>query len=335
MRGLAVSNIMNASIHFRNHPAFRFCHRFNALAACLAIGIATASARDPGTGDRLLEKSREVEEQVSGFFHDTWNRVWNSDDSVGPRGRALTNMSTNLRERDDAYLLRLHLPRHDVSQASVELGGDGTLRVRVPASGEAGAYEQNLALPAAAKDGKPQVEKQAARHLMIVIVPKAPGAETVAGAPSAPAATPATPLSAPDADWDRRMLERMRIMRRDMDRMMDRAYEELRDMPGARRFSGSQCYASSTELGEENGRFVVRCYIPESLAEQAKVTIEGRLLRIESTGTVATGSAAAHMAKAARHIEWITLPESVDAARMTVERKQGMLLITVPKADGA
>lgn len=324
---------MNAPIHFQHPSPASLCRRFNVLAACVAIGMATASARDPGTGDRLLEKSREVEEQVSGFFHDTWNRVWNSDDSTGPRGRALANMSTNLRERDDAYLLRLHLPRHDVSQASVELGGDGTLRVRVPATGETGAYEQNLALPAAAKDGKPQVETQAARHLMIVIVPKAPGAETAA--PSAPAATPATPLPAPDADWDRRMLERMRIMRRDMDRMMDRAYDELRDMPGARRFSGSQCYASSTELREENGRFVVRCYIPESLAEQARVTLEGRLLRIESTGTVATESAAARTAGAARHIEWITLPESVDAARMTVERKQGMLQITVPKADGA
>jgi HSP20 family molecular chaperone IbpA len=334
------TSAMNPQLHFRHSVGFK---RFKTVArhagitaVWLTIGSAIASAADPGLSERIIQKSREAEEQMSGFFHDTWNRVWNSNESSAQRGRSLAVVSTNLRERDDAYLLRVHMPRHDVTQASVELIGDGLLRIRVPASGDAGAYEQNLALTAAARQAKPQIETQSARHLMIVTVAKATGsgATTDKSAPELAAEPPATPLPMPETDWDRRMLERMKMMRRDMDRMMDRAYQEFRDMPGARRFSGSQSFAASSELREENGRFVVRSYIPESLADKAKVTLEGRVLCIESSGVTTTESEKSGGMQTARHIEWITLPEPVNSARMTVERKQGMLLITIPKADG-
>lgn len=74
--------------------------------------------------------------------------------------------------------------------------------------------------------------------------------------------------------------------------------------------------------------------MPERDARNAKVSVEDGMLRIEAAEEEGSepGGTGPVWRKKSQFSQAITLPDPVDPAGLGVERKQGLLVITLPKA---
>ena len=80
---------------------------------------------------------------------------------------------------------------------------------------------------------------------------------------------------------------------------------------------------------------MVHAYLPQHEIKDVNVTAEGRTLKIaakaeESTGQPEHGNGFAFTRKE-QFSQDLTLPGPVQAAKMKVERKAGMITVTLPK----
>jgi HSP20 family molecular chaperone IbpA len=79
---------------------------------------------------------------------------------------------------------------------------------------------------------------------------------------------------------------------------------------------------------------VVRAYLPDRDAENVKVVVEdGRILKIDAVAEESTDKTkdGLILKRKASYSQRITLPGPVDPDKLAVDRKQDMLVITVPK----
>ena len=78
---------------------------------------------------------------------------------------------------------------------------------------------------------------------------------------------------------------------------------------------------------------MVRAYLPDRNADNAKVTIDGRILKIEAVSEDSTDKLEDGFVvrRKAQYSQIITLPGEVDADQLKIDRKEGMLVISVPK----
>ncbi len=263
---------------------------------------------------------KQWQDLMSDKFRDTWE---------GWRGRKGGNSigaaSVDLREQKDSYTVRLNLPERDLSKVDIKLDGS-SLHITAPAEKKAGGYEQTITLAQVAPQAQLVIDRRPNDNLIIVTVPK-----NQELADSKPLLTFPDPALSPLADWDRDIFTRMDKMRRDMDRIFDESFQGLRsDHLGL--FDRSR-FGSSLDVQEEGNNFVVRAYLPDRKMENVNVTIEGQTLKIdakaeesEKKGDKEVKSHKAHYAQV------VTLPGPVKADMMKVDKKDGMLVVTLPKA---
>lgn len=79
---------------------------------------------------------------------------------------------------------------------------------------------------------------------------------------------------------------------------------------------------------------MARAYLPERKAENVKVTVDdARVLRIEAEAEQITGGpkGALTMKRKSLCSQYLTLRGPVDAGQIKVDRKQGMLIFTIPR----
>ena len=135
--------------------------------------------------------------------------------------------------------------------------------------------------------------------------------------------------------WDRDLLDRMDRMRREMDQIFRDGFGRFGDLPEFKDLFDEARFGSSMELREQDGNYVVRAYLPDRDAANAKVVIEdGRILKIDAVSEETTEKTEDDLLlkRKASFSQSITLPGPVDADKLTVDRKKDMLLITAPKA---
>ena len=166
--------------------------------------------------------------------------------------------------------------------------------------------------------------------LIVVTVPKT----TSLTAEAKPAPTLPDPALLPLTDWDREFFASMERMRHEMDQIFDDSFKEFRLTPEHRGFFDEPRFGSSVDLHEEDNNYVVRAYLPDRDMKDVNVTIEGQTLKIEAKaeepekkekGTAIT--------RKAHYSQLVTLPGPVQADKMKVDRKTGMLVVTLPKAE--
>jgi HSP20 family molecular chaperone IbpA len=85
---------------------------------------------------------------------------------------------------------------------------------------------------------------------------------------------------------------------------------------------------------------VVRAYLPDRDMENVSVTVEGQTLHIEARAEDSARGSKGHdeaetRVHRAQYTQLVTLPGPVDSLKMTVDRKDHMLVINLPKAKNS
>ena len=299
-----------------------------ALGACIIMTLPPSggAAEEPKQdGKGFLEKMERWQDKMSEKFRDTWKNLRGAS-----KEKSSATASVDLREDKNGYTVRLNLPDRDLEKVEIRLEGD-TLRIVAPAGEKAGRYEQTIALAGAAPHAQPKVERKQKDNMIVVTVPKGPG---IAGAVP-PLALPDPSLLAPLSAWEADVFARMKEMRRDMDRAFDEAFGEFRGLPEHKGFFDEPRFGSSVELREEGDNYIVRAYLPDRDMQEINVNVQDRTLRIEAkeqeTKKKEGDAGGLHSTRKAAYSQLLTLPGPVQSDKMKVEKKEGMLVVTLPK----
>jgi HSP20 family molecular chaperone IbpA len=179
---------------------------------------------------------------------------------------------------------------------------------------------------------------------------------------------PATPPSATTGkpsnvnDWNERFFKEMRNLQDRMDQLFSDAWNETGPEIGQGFQPG---FASSVKLSDEGGNYIVRLSLPERDAKNVEAHVDsGNVLRIvaneeHNLGPNTTAKPSANQPsknppaentpsnkvtpgntpiaperglEMSRYEQLITLPGSVDASKMKVDRQGTTVTITLPKA---
>lgn len=299
------------------------------LSAVLGFTLMPCAAQNETTmPERMKERSKQMQEKMSQHFHRAWSGM--RDTMPGRKGSALADASMDLREQSDSYIMRLHLPERDVKLVEANIIDGKILRVTAPASGTMGAYEQSVTLEGLVADAKPEIERQPDAGLVIVRIAKTPTEKKPAPEDATP---PAKELPASTDPWDVRMLEHMRRMGHEMDQMFDENTDQTPHRHGGRHGFDRSSFDSAYDLQDEAELYVVRVYMPERSMEQVKVSVREQNLIIDAIAEECCQmeDGKMMMQHMSHYSQSISLPGPVDANRVEIERKKGMLLIRVPK----
>ena len=103
-----------------------------------------------------MEKMKHWQNEMSEKFSETFNAL-RKEDKGGDK--SIATVSVDLREKNDSYILRMHLPDRDLEKVEVTLENN-SLSIIAPAEGKAARYQQTLVLTGLAADAKPVIERQ-------------------------------------------------------------------------------------------------------------------------------------------------------------------------------
>jgi HSP20 family molecular chaperone IbpA len=301
-------------------------HTISAILISLAIACSVAVPQVPAAqeqdqqkwGQQFVDKMKQWQDRMSDVFRDTFRDLRAGPGKEGQTGKSVYTATVDVREQPDRYTVRLHLPAEENARVTLE---SGTLKITTGAVG----YEQSIMLPEAAETGIPEIERK--NDVLVVTVPK--GTKTIQATPP-DAGSPAIDQSEQD------MLTRMERMQRQMDRIFDEAFENFRLTPPTRGFFDQATFGSALDLQEEKDAYIVRAYLPEREISDVRVSVEGNVLKIEAreerkkqtqskTGLLENYTMSGYS-------QALTLPGPVKSNDVKVERKEEMIVITLPKA---
>lgn len=313
-----------------NKSFFRYRRTLMVVGLILCIAAAgKLSAQVASTGDTkhstgFVEKMKRWQNEMSDKFSETFNALRNENRN---KEKSIAMVSVDLREGNDNYVLRLNLPDRNLEKIEVTLDGDN-LSIVAPAEGKAARYEQTLVLTSVAMATKPVIERKPKENLVIVTIPKAPSAS-----PDDKKKAPAT-AEQPEESWDRDVLEHMDRMHQEMDRIFKNAVEDFRAMPEHVGVFDEPRFGSSFVVHDEDGEYVVRAYLPERDLKDLKVTVEGQTLKIEAKAETSGDPKQKGVVSSykAEYSQTLSLPGPVLQDGMKVDRKDGMVVVTLPKA---
>lgn len=300
-----------------------------ALALTFALaGLAGAAESQKDGGGGILAPLKQWQEKMSEAFRDSFKGLGD-----GQGAKPLSSVSADLREQNDTYTLRLNLPNRSLDKVEVDLEGN-RIHIVAPEEGTAKRYEQTIALADLPPEPKIQVERRQTDGLIMVTIPK-----TAAPAPASPKA-PERPLDelGPVFRRDRDIMESMERMQRDMDRIFEESFKSFKLLPGYTGWFDQYRFSSTYEIKDEGADYVVRAYLPNRDMQNVSVEVVGQVLHIdaraEDSGSQPKGKEEKETTvHRARYTQSVTLPGPVNAVKMKVERKENMLVVTLPKAS--
>jgi HSP20 family protein len=295
------------------------------LAMASIIGSAHAAespSKDPSPG--LMDRMHQWQNKMSGIFHDTWQELWSSDDHSSG---TVANAAIDVREQHDSYTVRLHLPGHNLEKVDVQLK-DNTLHVVTPAGKNQGRYEQSVTLNEADPNGSLTVERKVPDDLLVITVPKASENSDASshGQSPFPART----------EWERDIIDHMQQMQREMDRAFEDAFGQFNSMPGKSGWFDIPQFGSSIDLQDKDDAYVVKVFVPDREAKNININVDGQTLKVEAkeeeTRKVDEDDRVLRSMTHSAYSQVLTLPGPVQADKMDVQQKEGVLTITLPKA---
>ena len=242
--------------------------------------------------------------------------------------------SFNLSEEKDKYVVRVYLPHGDSAKVNANVVGD-TLHITTQndqaANGttESEHSEQIIGLSKPIQADKLHIDRKP--NLVVISIPKAATSAPAVAANPSPAASAAPALTA--NDWESKMQAQIR----DMERRMNGAFRDL--MPNDLSFGSADQLGSAVNVDDQKDKYVVHFSLPDRNVADVNVKFENGQLDLTATaqnkssnkspdGTVESSSSG-------RYEQMIQLPGPVNDAAMKVERKDGAVVVTLPKAGTA
>jgi HSP20 family molecular chaperone IbpA len=118
---------------------------------------------------------------------------------------------------------------------------------------------------------------------------------------------------------------------------LTKAFAEFRSVPEFKEFFNQSRFGASLDIKEESDKYVIRAYLPDRDMNNVNVTVEGQTLKVEAKTENAGQKEKDGMvfSRKARYSQLLTLPGPVQANKMAVERKENMLVVTLPKASSS
>jgi HSP20 family protein len=313
------------SVSIHSNPARKIAAGV-AIGTCLiTAGIPAVLAAETPSGSGFTEKAEQWQNKMSDAFRDAWKNL------RGNRSEpSVSAAAVDLREQMDSYMIRLNLPDRDLEKVEITLKGD-TLRIVAPSEGKSGRYEQTLALAGADPNAPLKIERKEKDQMIVITVPKSSTSTEKNRSRVVP-----DPSLLPLSDWDRDFLGRMAKMSREMDRIFDESFREFRLVPEHNGFFDAPRFGSSVDIKEEGSNYVISAYLPERDIKDVNVTVEDQTLKIEAKAEATTDpeekGKGSVMTRKARYSQLLTLPGPVQVDKMKVERKEGLITVTLPKA---
>lgn len=293
----------------------------------LALGLpATGFAADTGTkptpapaSTSLADRWHQMENDLDRVFHDTMKDLH----LTGPAAPSQFGSTIDIREKPDAYEARIYVPKADAGNVKVTLK-NGILDITA-GDKAGGLYNESVNLPGPVQEDKMKVDNK--DGFLLVTIPKDKSA-TAAAAPA-----PAAPLNAADA-WDGDIIRQMERMQARMDQL---ERDTFASMPDAAAFANGPFLDSTVKLDDQKDQYVAHFYLPGNDTANAKVTLENNQLQLTATTeskneTTGANGAAATQYASGKYEESITLPGPVKGDKMKVDRKEGVVTVTLPKA---
>jgi len=303
------------------------CTRMVAGAIAVGAGAVVLTApllrAEESKGQGLGEKIQNWQNVMSDKFRDTWKKL-RKDGTP-----SVVSASIDLREQEKSYMLRLDLPGRDLEKVEISLKGD-TLHIVVPEGRDLGRYEQSVVLSGALAGAEPVIERKKEDGVITVTVPKGLGNT----APLSLRPTPVAPLLA-SSNWESDVLRQMDDLQKEMDEIFQNAFGKVPRSPELLNYFDQPRFGAFIDVKEEGSNYVVTAYLPERDVKNVKTSIEGRLLKIEASAEDSPSkpheAGNASVTRRAHYSQQLTLPGPVKADKMTIERKEGLLKVVVPK----
>lgn len=284
--------------------------------------VVFAASNTAGSGS-YVEKMQKWQNEMSEKFRDMYKALRGKSEQ---HAKSAAAASVDLREQNDSYVIRLSLPDRDLNKVEVTFS-DGALSIVAPAEGKASRYEQTVQLSGVSSQPNLQVDRRQSDNMIVFTVPK----RGIAGQP--PGIVP-DPALIPLQDWEHDILERMEGMRREMNRIFEDSFNEFRFTPGLQGAFDEPIFGSSVDLSEDGNNYVARAYLPRRDMNKVNVSVEGQTLKIEAKAEESGDHPEKGMivSRQAQYSQMLTLPGPVKVDKMKVDRKEGLLVVTLPKA---
>jgi HSP20 family protein len=158
------------------------------------------------------------------------------------------------------------------------------------------------------------------------------------GTPSAGDPNSVTPFAGLQVDpgtWD--PFSEFRSMRQQMDQMFSDSFGRFRMNPDFESLWGGTVFSPNMDIEENNGNYVVRMDIPGAEKSDISVNIKDRVLEVSGKTDETIEEQGQHQLRKERRSgqfqRAFTLPGPVRADEMEAEYEDGVLVVTVPKAD--
>lgn len=295
----------------------------------IALGVGAVMVASPppiaaAAETGFLGKVHKWQDKMSDKFRDTWKNLRNEGKP------SVVSASVDLREQEKSYMLRLDLPGRDLEKVEINLKGD-TLHIVVPEVDTLARYEQTVVLAGADMGAAPVIERKKDDGVITVTVPKGANPPGPVRVPYAPDATWVAP-----SPWERDVLSQMEDLRRGMNQIFEEAFREVPRAPELEKYFDQPRFGSFIDLKEEETNYVVTAYLPERDVKNVNASIQGKVLKIEAlaedTPTDTDKEGKSSVTRRAYYSQQLTLPGEVEADKLAVEKKEGLLKITVPKS---
>jgi HSP20 family protein len=125
----------------------------------------------------------------------------------------------------------------------------------------------------------------------------------------------------------------MNRMQWEMDNIFNQAFTPFRGLPEFDGFFNQARFGASFDLQDEGAKYVLRAYLPNRDNSKVNVTVQDQNLKVEASGedTQKGNNGDVVSTRKAQYAQVLTLPGPVQADKMTIDRKDDMLVVTLPK----
>lgn len=272
----------------------------------------------------FAQRMQQLDNQLDSVFADTFRGFGNafSDSAFAS--------SIDLRDQKDRYVVRVYVPDADTSKVNAKVEGN---TLQVTASGEektkntsqSAHYEQMITLPGPVQSDKMKIERK--QNLVVIDLPKAKGAL----ASSSPGASPVGSAFANNfAGVDQNIIRQMARMHRQMNQMLDQAFPD--DESGLTNGFDDMQFGSAVHVDDLKDKYVVHFNLPDKDLQDVNVKLDNGQLRLTASETEKNQTKTSSALQSGDYEQVMTLPGPVQKKGMKVERENGTIVVTLPKA---
>jgi HSP20 family molecular chaperone IbpA len=263
---------------------------------------------------------QRLKEQMNSIFADTFDSFGDWFD------RSSLASSTDVRENKDDYVVRAYVPDSKTSKINATVENNALHIIAAGQQKENSAtqserYEQIISLPGPVQRDKMQIERK--EDFFVITLPKATAAIAATASKASPSVSPMSGF----AGLDQLVIDRMTRMQGRMQQIFQDAFPN--DTTSS--FNLLQ-FGSAVNVDEQNDRYIVHFYLPDKDLKNVDVNLKNGELRLTASETEKDQERGMRSVQSGRYEQLITLPGPVKESGMKVDRKNGTIVVTLPKA---